>query len=141
MNTSVVDYRPGKELQAVLDAIRKSGMSAMILDADMDLAEQAVWETGKAVLDRVGVRMVQYQQYRWFLRSIAASMRAKSGWDLAYDIEGAMRKWIGYQLNQELLEALLCYCCHHVMPSLPEPGPHPKRAARAARPAGEASRV
>jgi hypothetical protein len=27
------------------------------------------------------------------------------------------------------------------MPSLPEPGPHPKRTARAAKPAGEASRV
>jgi hypothetical protein len=100
-----------------LEKIRHSKGLLPIYDLPHDLAEQAVWEAGRELLDEVGPPQVIYNQCRWMLREMAKLYRTRSGWDLAFELEVFLRKWTGYQMNPGLVQGLLRHC-HARMKSL-----------------------
>ncbi|HTW90119.1 MAG TPA: hypothetical protein VMH22_00225 [bacterium] len=56
------------ETRALLDRIRHRSKVLSIYEMPSDLAEAAVWELGRPVLDSQRLPVVQYNQYRWFSR-------------------------------------------------------------------------
>jgi hypothetical protein len=63
---------------------------------------------------------VQQNAYRWYLRELSKLLRTKTGWDLALELEIALRKWAAYRLDPELLQALMCDCYEHIAEMTPD---------------------
>lgn len=110
MNQSELDQRT----RALLDRVRHARKPLSVYEMPADLAEAAVWEIGKVLLDAQNLPLVQYNTYRWYLRELAKLLRTKTGWDLALELEICLRKWVGYRLNLLLLQALACECCDRI---------------------------
>ena len=116
MNTIELEPRT----QKALDWVRHRSKVLSLYEMPADLAELAVWEIGKLLLENQGLMMVQYNQYRWFLRELAKLLRNRTGWDLALELEISLRKWAAYKLDPELLQALLCECYDHIAVMTPD---------------------
>ncbi len=110
------------DTRATLDRIRDTSRVLSIYEMPADLAEAAVWEIGKVLVDNQHLPMVQQHSYRWFLREVAKLLRARTGWDLALEPEICLRKWAGYKLDPELLQGLLCECYDHIAEMTPDQG-------------------
>jgi hypothetical protein len=108
------------ETRAVLDRIRHSSKVLSIYEMPADLAEAAVWEIGKVLVDHQHLPMIQQHSYRWFLREVSKLLRTKTGWDLALELEICLRKWVGYNVNPLLMQALLRECCDRIAAMTPE---------------------
>ncbi len=108
------------ETRAVLDRIRHSSKALSTYEMPADLAEVAVWEIGKVLVDNQHLPNVQYQTYRWFLREVSKLLRTRTGWDLALELEICMRKWQDYRLDPVLCQALVRECCERIASMTPE---------------------
>jgi hypothetical protein len=104
----------------LLDRVRHKRKCLSLYDMPADLAEAAVWEIGKVLLDHQNLPLVQYNTYRWYLRELSKLLRTKTGWGLALELEICLRKWVAYRLNPELLQALLCECYNRIGGMTPE---------------------
>jgi hypothetical protein len=93
-----------------LEKIRHTKGLLPIYDLPDDLAEQAVWEAGRELMDEVGLPPVTYAQCRWLLREMAKLFRTRTGWDLAFELEVFVRKWAGFQMNSALVQGLVRHC-------------------------------
>ena len=100
--------------RAVLERVRHSRTTLSVFDMPADLAEAAVWEIGKILLEDRHLPLVQYNTCRWYLREVSKLLRTKTGWGLALELEICLRKWAAYQLEPELLQPLLCECCDRI---------------------------
>ncbi|HTW90530.1 MAG TPA: hypothetical protein VMH22_02340 [bacterium] len=116
MSQFVLDERT----RAVLDRVRNSTATLSVYDMPSDLAEAAVWEIGKIVLEDRHLPLVQYNTYRWYLRELSKLLRTKADWELALELEVCLRKWVGYKLDLGLLQVLLCECCDRIAAMTPE---------------------
>jgi len=105
----------------LLVRIRCRSKVLSLFDMPSDLAEAAVWEIGSTVLESQGLRLVEQNAYRWYLRELSKLLRTKTDWDLALELEICLRKWAGYRLDPELLQALLCECYDHIAVMTPGP--------------------
>jgi hypothetical protein len=93
-----------------LEKIRHTKGLLPIYDLPDDLAEKAVWEAGRELMDEVGLQPVIYNQCRWLLREMAKLFRTRTGWDLAFELEVFVRKWAGFQMNSALVQGLVRHC-------------------------------
>jgi hypothetical protein len=98
------------DTQKILDRIRHRSKVVSLYEMPSDLAEAAVWEIGRVIVENQRLPMVQANTYRWFLRELSRLLRTKTGWDLALELEIALRKWAAYKLDPVLLQALLREC-------------------------------
>ena len=106
--------------KAVLDRIRHTGKVLSIYEMPADLAEAAVYEIGRILLDEQRLPMVPYNQFRWFLRELAKLLRTRTGWDLALELEICLRKWASYKMDPVLLQALVRECLERIASMSPE---------------------
>lgn len=118
--TSMEQIELAPETRAVLDRIRHSDNALSIFEMPADLAEAAVWEIGKLVLEKEKLPMVQANAYRWYLREVSKLLRTRTGWNLALELEICLRKWDSYRLNLELLQKLLRECIDRIGSMSPE---------------------
>jgi len=109
-----------QETRLLLDRVRHKRKTLSLFDMPPDLAEAAVWEIGKVVLDHQQLPLVQYNAYRWYLRELAKLLRTKTGWGLGLELEICLRKWVAFRLNPELLQALLRECYQRIGAMTPE---------------------
>jgi hypothetical protein len=109
-----------QETRDLLDRVRHSRKPLCLFEMPADLAEAAVWEIGKLVLDHQNMPLVQYNTYRWYLRELSKLLRTKSGWDLGLELELCLRKWVGFCLDPGLLQALLRECYGRIGAMTPE---------------------
>ena len=103
MNT--IELEPNT--RKALDWVRHRSKVLSLYEMPADLAELTVWEIGKLVLETMQMPLVQYNQYRWFLRELSKLLRTKTGWDLALELEICLRKWSAYRLDPVLLQVLV----------------------------------
>jgi hypothetical protein len=106
--------------KAVLDRIRHSSKVLSIYEMPSDLAEAAVWEIGRVLVENAHLPMVQCNTYRWYLRELSKLLRTKTGWDLALELELCLRKWVGFCLDPAMLQALMRECCERIGEMTPE---------------------
>ena len=111
MNTLELE-EPTRDL---LQSIRAGRLELGLDDVDADLAEMAVWEIGRPVLNDAGLGLARYNQFRWFLRELAAVLRHKDGWDLAFGLEHLLRKWVvRYRVESPMAQLLVRTVCDHL---------------------------
>jgi hypothetical protein len=115
---NVIDLN--ERTRELLDRVRHKPKFLSVFDMPADLAEAAVWEIGQLALKDTPVPLVQQNGYRWYLRELSRLLRSKTDWDLALEMEICMRKWVGYSLNPELLQMLLCECYDRIGAMTPE---------------------
>jgi hypothetical protein len=108
------------ETRRLLDRIRHSSRVLSLYEMPSDLAEAAVWEIGKMGLENQHLPLVQYNQFRWFLRELSKLLRARTGWDLALELEICLRKWVAYRLDPVLLQVLVRECLDRIGAMTPE---------------------
>jgi hypothetical protein len=108
------------ETRAVLDRIRHSSRVLSVYEMPADLAEAAVWEIGRVLVDNQHLPLVQYQTYRWFLREVSKLLRTRTGWSLALELEICLHKWQEYRLDPLLTQALVRECCDRIAAMSPE---------------------
>jgi hypothetical protein len=106
--------------KAVLDRIRHSSRALSIYEMPADLAEAAVWEVCRVLMANQQLPVIQQHTYRWFLREVSKLLRTMTGWDLALELEICMRKWVAYNLDPLLLQALTRECCERIAAMSPE---------------------
>jgi len=106
--------------KAVLDRIRHASKLLSIYEMPADLAEAAVWEIGRVLVESQQLPLVQQHSYRWFLREVSKLLRTLTGWDLALELEICMRKWVAYNLDPQLLQALVWECVGRIAAMTPE---------------------
>jgi hypothetical protein len=99
-----------QDTRDLLDRVRHKRKCLTLYDMPADLAEAAVWEIGKILLDPQKLPTVQYNTYRWYLRELSKLLRTPAGWDLALELELCLRKWVGFCLDPAMLQALLREC-------------------------------
>jgi hypothetical protein len=104
----------------LLERVRHKRKVLSLFDMPADLAEAAVWEIGRVVLEHQSLPLVEQNCYRWYLRELSKLLRTKTGWDLALELEICLRKWVGFRLDPELLQALLCECYEHIAVMTPD---------------------
>jgi hypothetical protein len=104
----------------LLERVRHKRKVLSLFDMPSDLAEAAVWEIGKSMVEHQHLPAVQQNAYRWYLRELSKLLRTKTGWDLALELEIALRKWAAYRLDPELLQALMCDCYEHIAEMTPD---------------------
>ncbi len=95
------------ETMKLLDRIRAEADTLMLDGVDFDLAEQAVRELARPALDKVKMTRLQQDQYRWYLRELTGLLAARTGWDLAFELELLLRKWTALGLASDILQAAL----------------------------------
>jgi hypothetical protein len=61
--------------RAVLDRVRHSRATLSVFDMPADLAEAAVWEIGKVVLDNQHLPLTEHSQCRRLLRELSKLLR------------------------------------------------------------------
>jgi hypothetical protein len=98
------------ETKAMLDGLRSMAGLLPVYDLESTLVEQAVAAAGLPIVTEAGVRMVTFNQFRWFLRELARVFRTKMGWDLAFEMEVLLRKWHGYGLDPHLMQLVVRKC-------------------------------
>ena len=98
------------DTQKILDRIRHRSKVVSVYEMPSDLAEAAVWEIGRVLVENQRLPMAQANTYRWFLRELSRLLRTKTGWDLALELEICLRKWAAYRLDPVMLQALLREC-------------------------------
>jgi hypothetical protein len=108
------------ETRKLLDMIRHSSKVLSVYEMPADLAEAAVWEIGRVVLENQHLPLIEQNQYRWFLRELSKLLRKRTGWDLALELEICLRKWTAYRLDPVLLQALLRECYGRIGAMTPE---------------------
>jgi hypothetical protein len=108
------------ETRSLLDRIRHSSKVLSTYEMPSDLAEAAVWEIGRMLLDEQRVPMVSYNQFHWFPREMAKLLRTRTGWDLALELEICLRKWAAYRMDPVLLQALVRECLDRIGGMTPE---------------------
>jgi hypothetical protein len=115
---NVIDLN--QRTRELLDRVRHQPKFLSVFEMPADLAEAAVWEIGKIALEDKPVPLVQQNGYRWYLRELSRLLRTKTDWDLALEMEICLRKWVGYSLDPELLQMLLCECYDRIGAMTPE---------------------
>jgi hypothetical protein len=64
-----------EETRDLLDRVRHKRKCLTLYDMPEDLAEAAVFEIGKILLDPLKLPTVQYNTYRWYLRELSKLLR------------------------------------------------------------------
>jgi hypothetical protein len=73
--SAMSQFELDERTRAVLDRVRHSTATLSVYDMPADLAEAAVWEIGKILLDPQKLPTVQYNTYRWYLRELSKLLR------------------------------------------------------------------
>ena len=113
-------FEPNQQSRDMLERVRHMSKVLSLYDMPADLAEAAVWEIGRTLLDRMELPPVTQSGYRWYLRELSKLLRAKTGWELALELEITLRKWVGYRLDPQLLQDLLYECYSHIAAMTPD---------------------
>ncbi len=103
-----IPLRP--ETRQLLARIRAEEDLLNLDDLDFPSAERAIYQLARPVLDKIKLTRLQLNQYRWFLRELTSQLLARTGWDLAFELELLLRKWTMFGLEPDILQTLLCHC-------------------------------
>jgi len=121
-----------RETQAALDEIRDSAEPTEVYGFERERCLQVFKDLTEPMIVGSGLVPLRVNQYRWFIRDLAELFRRKAGLDLAYCIEGTLRKWFELGLEPNTMQFLLCEAISRLK-QMAEPGPSP----RSSRPQGD----
>jgi len=121
-----------RQTLALLDEIRDSAEPTEVYGFERGRCLQVFKDLTEPMIVGSGLVLLRVNQYRWFIRDLAELFRRKAGLDLAYCIEGTLRKWFELGLEPNTMQLLLREAFSRLK-QMDEPGPSP----RSSRPQGD----
>jgi len=109
---------------SVLDEIRNSAEPTEVYGFERGRCLQVFKDLTEPMIVGSGLVLLRVNQYRWFIRDLAELCRRKAGLDLAYCIEGTLRKWFEQGLEPNTMQFLLCEAFSRLK-QMDEPGSSP----------------
>ncbi|HTW92510.1 MAG TPA: hypothetical protein VMH22_12490 [bacterium] len=106
MNSLLEPVELNRETTQTLDEIR-SGADNPLLGSGAADAEEKIYHSVLPLIEGAGLPNHYVIHYRWFLREVAKLWRTRTGRDLAFHLELAIRKWIGLGLESRTLQFLV----------------------------------
>ena len=95
------------ETRAVMDAIRReSGTPGFGLEPGQ--FAEVVKGITEPMLVNASLPPVILNQYRWYCQELTRLFKHKVGFDLAMNIDYAMRKWLEYGLEPNTVQFIVC---------------------------------
>jgi hypothetical protein len=96
------------ETQTVLDGIRTGNEKSPLFGKEGTTAEAETNALVLPMLESSGMKRGDVLQYGWFLREVAKIYRTREGADLVFCIEMTLRKWLGFGLEPNTMQFLVC---------------------------------
>lgn len=98
-----------RDTRELLDRTRAENPGpGLLFGLEQSLAEQALRRVTDPFFEDSGLAECRKDQYHWFIRELARLYRTRSGRELAFGIEAAMRKWQGFGLAPMVMGFLVC---------------------------------
>jgi hypothetical protein len=88
-----------KAAQELLSRVRASPSPEVVYGLPPGAAEAKAHSVIDPLIEGTGLPVARLNQYRWFLAELCRLMRTRSGPDLAYCMEYALRKWLSFGLE------------------------------------------
>lgn len=104
----------------LLTAIRRDDVRLSVFELDPGVCENALVEIATPHVARSGEPRPRVLQYQWFLRELAKVLCSRQGWDLAFELELLLRRWVGFRLDSRMLQLLVRESCRRL--ALPREG-------------------
>jgi len=101
-------------LKAALERIGKGELAVPCAGQAPAEAEREVWDVGRPVLNATGLPLIQYQQYRWFLRELSRVLRTTPGPDIPTCVEMLLAKWVRLGLQPKMVQMLTRMACERL---------------------------
>jgi hypothetical protein len=124
--TSAPTLNLNPDTSEVLRELRASAETTEVFGFESGTCERIFRELTEPLLVNSGLNLLRLNQYRWYVQELAVLFRRKAGLDLAYCLEGTMRKWVGQGLESNTVQLLLCQIVERLQkmsePSTPHAG-------------------
>jgi hypothetical protein len=92
-----------REFRRALSALSEDPVPLLLHGEDGATAQNVVAEALRPLLDRAGLTLVYYNQYQWYGRALARTIRTRHGAALAAELELLIAKWTAHGLDPALL--------------------------------------
>lgn len=88
-----------KAAQELLSRVRASPSPEVVYGLPPGAAEAKAHSVIDPLIEGTGLPVARLNQYRWYLAELCRLMRTRSGPDLAYCMEYALKKWLSFGLE------------------------------------------
>jgi hypothetical protein len=88
-----------KAAQELLSRVRASSNPEVVYGLAPGAAEAKAHSVIDPLIEGTGLPVARLNQYRWYLAELCRLMRTRSGPDLAYCMEYALKKWLSFGLE------------------------------------------
>jgi len=95
------------EMVELLDHVRERDKPTDYFGRDQATAERSLRQVCDPIMMAAGLALNRIDSYHWFLREVAALLRKRYGYELAFNTEMLLRKWKGYGLDERVMQVLL----------------------------------
>ena len=120
-----------KETRALLETIRHEDEPLFLYGMSPEQADLLMREVLDPILQGAALPTVLLNQFRWFARELAGLFRTRAGFDLSFNIELVLRKWLGFGMETHSMQLILCEAYRRLermtppkeVPDEPESGP------------------
>jgi hypothetical protein len=112
-----------RETRALLEHIRRVRPANRVYGLPVEVAKAQA----HAVVDRIvkssGLKHVMVDELRWFIEDVAKALCFGQGEELAFELDGVLGKWLGFDLEPNTVQLLLRILLREVAGiSVPEGG-------------------
>ena len=120
-----------KETRALLETIRNEDVPLFLYGMEPEQADLLMREVTDPILQGAALPTVILNQFRWYARELGAQFRTRAGFDLSFNLELVLRKWLGYGMEAHSMQLILCEAYRRLecmtppkeVPDEPESGP------------------
>jgi hypothetical protein len=100
-------FKLESETRTLLDAVRAGTAAQPVDSTDAAGLELRFAKACSPILGRARVTRTAANHYIWALREFTKLVCKRDGWDLAFELEAYLRKWVGYGLDNAVLQDIV----------------------------------
>ena len=97
-----------KETRALLESIRTTDEPLFLYGMEPEQVDLLMREVTDPILQGAALPAVVLNQFRWYARELAAQFRTRAGFDLSFNLELVLRKWLGFGMETHSMQLILC---------------------------------
>jgi hypothetical protein len=125
-----------KAAQGLLSRVRTSPSPEVVYGLPPGAAEAKAHSVIDPLIEGTGLPVARLNQYRWFLAELCRLMRTRSGPDLAYCMEYALKKWLSFGLEPNSVVVLASELFDRLKPKAEPENPESRIQSAESRTAG-----
>jgi hypothetical protein len=108
-----------KETRALLDTIRTGDEPLFLYGMEPGQVDLLMREVIDPILQGAALPAVILNQFRWYVRELGGLFRTRAGFDLAFNLELVLRKWLGFGMEAHSMQLILCEAYNRLLRMTP----------------------